>query len=101
MPPTTQTRTATPTARGPIEPSEPTSAEARHLPHAADIFPGRRTLRTSEVGSALSISPDAVRNLIEEGAIFAVNIGRKKRPQWRVPATAFDEFAAKRSSYKV
>lgn len=58
-------------------------------------------LLVSEVAKKLRITDQQVLNLIEEGAIAAINVGGGSRKFWRIPIVELDKFAARRSSMNV
>jgi excisionase family DNA binding protein len=61
-------------------------------------FPGRKTLYVHEVAQLLQIDDQQVRDLIEEGALHAINVGGGTRKHWRIPVTALERFMQTRSS---
>lgn len=53
-------------------------------------------LTPPQIAQRYGVSPDTVRGWITAGHLRAVNVGRGKRPQYRVPAEALRELDAKR-----
>jgi excisionase family DNA binding protein len=58
--------------------------------------PRRDMLTPPEVGRRYGVSPDTVRAWIASGELRAMNVGKGKRPRYRVPADALKELDAKR-----
>ena len=53
----------------------------------------RRLLTPGEVAEYLQVSPEQVRTLIRKGQIAACNVGAgSKRPLYRIPLQALDDF---------
>ncbi len=83
----------------------PLSAIAPHK-----LFPGRTSLYVSEVAKALQMTERQVLDLIDEGALEAVNIASPgkstttptgnitPRKFWRVPVSAYDAFIQARKA---
>jgi len=53
-------------------------------------------LTPPEVAKRYGVSPDTVRGWIASGVLRAVNVGKGKRPRYRVPVDALKDFDAKR-----
>lgn len=76
-----------------------------HAPEQLDfgnlLFPGRKMLYVAEVAERLELTEQAVRDLIEEGTLHAIDVGGGGRKFWRIPVTAFERFVKQRSSLAV
>lgn len=72
--------------------------QTRQLDFRALLFAGRSTLYVSEVAEKLRITEQAVRNLIEEGRLGAINIGLNDRKFWRIPVEEYERFLRKNFS---
>lgn len=53
---------------------------------------GRAMLTVREVASKLRVSPQHVLDLIAEGQIKALGLGRRGRRHWRIPIEAYHRF---------
>lgn len=62
------------------------------------LFPGRKMLYVGEVAERLQLTEHAVRDLIDEGKLHAIDVGGSSRKFWRIPVTAFERFIKERSS---
>ena len=62
------------------------------------LFPGRKMLYVAEVAERLELTEQAIRDLIDEGQLHAINVGGGDRKFWRIPVPAFDRFLKQRSS---
>jgi len=58
----------------------------------------RETLRVAEVAAKLDVTAQHVKNLIEEGALEAFNVGGSERNFWRVRIEALEKFMKEHSS---
>lgn len=50
-------------------------------------------LTVKEVAAALQVSTQQVHNLITDGDLAAINVGRGAKHYWRIPRAAFDAYA--------
>lgn len=66
------------------------------------MFPSdRKILRVAEVARLLDVTEQHVHDLIEEGAIQALDVGGGGQKRfWRIPREAYEAFVAKRHSYQ-
>ncbi len=69
------------------------------LQTGALAFPAdRRVLNVREVAVRLRLTEQAVTDLIEEGALQALNVGGHARHYWRIPVEAYEAFLRARDS---
>jgi excisionase family DNA binding protein len=57
-----------------------------------DFETGRAMLTVREVASKLRVSPQHVLDLIGEGQIKALGLGRRGRRHWRIPIESYERY---------
>jgi hypothetical protein len=72
-------------------------AQPAHIPQSLD-FANRSSLRVDEIAAKLSMSPQHVVNLIEDGTLPAMDLkgSGSTRPMWRVSIDDYRRFIAAR-----
>jgi len=67
---------------------------------SARVKQRKSVYKVAEAARLLGVNPKHVSDLIEEGSLEALDIGRRSRHFWRIPIEAIDRFKARRSNLK-